>query len=284
MSDPPPGSVPANPSGAGTAAAGVPTRTSATLPAIVSSTFAAAEHLEVGDTIGVVVGGAEPEVRVAAIEDAFPTMTAGSAWLVVSRSGLAAWTGADIPPTEAFLRAGSGLEAELGDALQARLPAQGFVASRYQAEAAIRGAPDYTAVLFGLGAASLAVAAYGALAVFAALALTGAEQSREAAHLRVLGVSRAQSLGLSAVEHGPASLLVLGAGIGLGLGLFEFLQPSLGLGDLVGGAIEVGWPLDAVQAGLATLAICVLVGLAIALETAVQSIIKPAAALRRGMD
>ena len=86
------------------------------------------------------------------------------------------------------------------------------------------------------------------------------------------------------MEHGPASVLVILAGIALGSGLFLFLQSSLGLGQLVGGDIDVGLPIEAAQVLAIFIATGVIVAIAVATETIAESIIKPAAALRRGMD
>jgi len=79
-------------------------------------------------------------------------------------------------------------------------------------------------------------------------------------------------------------VLVILAGIALGSGLFLFLQSSLGLGQLVGGDIDVGLPIEAAQVLAIFIATGVIVAIAVATETIAESIIKPTAALRRGMD
>ncbi len=268
-------------SGAAPASAAAP----APLPAIVSTTFAGDAGLGLGDTFEVVVGGARPTFSVAAIRDAFPTLSADVPWMVVPRRNLAAVVaGGEVAPTEVFIKAGPDAGATIARALQNRLPAQGVVYSRFDAVAALRDAPDYAAVVFGLAAASLVAALYGALAIFVALLLAGAEQSRESAHLRVLGLSRGENLGLSAMEHGPAAVLVIVAGMALGAGLFAFLQSGLGLGQLVGGDVEVGLPIEPAWVAAVFGAIAAMVGLAVLLETAAESIIKTTAALRGGLD
>jgi hypothetical protein len=204
--------------------------------------------------------------------------------MVVGRSTLAAALAQEILPTEAFIRAGVEAKQAVANFVQARLPGVGLVASRLDTASAFRGSPTYAAVIYGLWAATLIAAAYGALAIVAALLLAGAEQSRESAHLRVLGVSRAQSLALSAMEHGPASMLVIAAGIALGVGLFVFLQSSLGLGGLVGGEVEASLQFGLLDVAAIVGAIGLVVALAIGLETAADSIINPTAALRKGID
>jgi ABC-type antimicrobial peptide transport system permease subunit len=222
---------------------------------------------------------------VAEIRASFPTLPADTSWVLTSRPALAAVVpGGEVPATEAFIKAGPDAGPTIAKALQDRLPAQGRLASRFDATAGLRNAPGYVAVVFGLAAASFVAAAYGALAIFVALLLAGAEQSRESAHLRVLGLSRRENLGLSAVEHGPASLLVIIAGVALGAGLFAFLQSGLGLGQLVGGDIDVGLPIEALSVAAIFGAIGAIVAIAVGLETLAESIINPTAALRRGMD
>lgn len=255
------------------------------VPALISSAMARDAELKIGDRFDVALSNARPSFVVAAIRDTFPTLAPDAEWLVVARGNLAArLPGGYIPPTQAFIRAGPDSAGAIGDALQARLPAQGYVVSRFDVLDGLRGTPDYVAVVFGLAAASFVAALYGALAIFAALLLVGAEESRESAHLRILGLSRGENFRLSAIEHGPASLMVIGVGVVLGAGLFAFLQSGLGLGGLVGGDIDVGLPVEPVQVALIFAGVGGIVALAVALETAAESIIKPAAALRRGMD
>jgi putative ABC transport system permease protein len=284
------GSVPASLIAAEAAAPAAPSPgvtpdAAAPIPALVSPAFASLNGLHVGDPFELVVSGARPSFTVTDIRATFPTLAADTAWVVVPRAGLAAVVpGGEVLATEAFIKAGPEAGPAIAKALQDRLPAQGRLTSRYEATADLRNAPDYVAVVFGLAAASFVAAAYGALAIFVALLLAGTEQSRESAHLRVLGLSRGQNLGLSAMEHGPASLLVIVAGVCLGAGLFAFLQSGLGLGQLVGGDIDVGLPIEALGVAAIFGAIGAIVALAVGLETVAESIINPTAALRRGMD
>ncbi len=77
---------------------------------------------------------------------------------------------------------------------------------------------------------------------------------------------------------------MVGAGIALGLALFAFLLPSLGLGALAGGQIDIGLSIEPLAVGLVAGSVCLVVAVAIGIETLAQSIIEPAAALRRGLD
>jgi ABC-type antimicrobial peptide transport system permease subunit len=263
----------------------------APIPAIVSTSFAEQERLSVGDTTQIVLNGAVVEMSVAEILESFPTLDAGTTWIVAARGNLNAVTtatsalgGTSLAPTEAFVRAGESAAEALTAAARYQLPGQLILTDRYQVEADLRESADFSSAVFGLTVVSLAVALYGALAVLAALLLSGAERAREAAHLRVLGLTPRQESMLGTLEHGPTSILMVGAGIALGIGLFAFLLPGLGLGSLVGGQVDVGLSVEPLQIGAVAAAVCVVVGAAIAIETLAESIIEPAAALRGGLD
>jgi hypothetical protein len=276
-----PGAAPAAPSAA----------PSAPIPVIVSASFADQERLRVGDTAPVVLNGAVVQMSVAEILESFPTLDVGTTWIVAARGNLSAVTsstsalgGTKLAPTEAFVRAGESAATELTATARYQLPGRVVLADRYEVEAALRGSADFASAVFGLTAVSLAVALYGALAVLAALLLSGAERAREAAHLRVLGLTTRQESMLGVLEHGPTSLLMVGAGIALGMWLFAFLLPGLGLAALVGGQVDVGLSVEPLEIGLVAAAVCLVVGVAIAIETVAESIIEPAVALRRGLD
>src|SRR4029453_13105350 len=102
------------------------------------------------------------------------------------------------------------------------------VASRAERIASIEDSPMTRGLVAGVGAAALAAFAYAALAVSAALAPPGASRAVEVAHLRTLGLTRREALGLVIVEHGPTIVVAFVAGALLGLGLFAALRDSLG--------------------------------------------------------
>ena len=205
------------------------------VPAIVSTAFAEQESLQQGGTVRVVLNGATVSLSVAEILDSFPTLTQGSVWAVAARDGLGIQLRSPIGPTEAFVRADPSAGAAIEATARYQLPGRLVLMDRYQVEADHRQDPGYVAAVAGLAWVSLAVAIFGALAILAALLLAGAERSREAAHLRILGVTRRQDVLLGILEHGPTAMLMVGAGIALGLALFAFLLPSLGLGVLAAG-------------------------------------------------
>jgi putative ABC transport system permease protein len=136
----------------------------------------------------------------------------------------------------------------------------------------------------GVGAAAFIAFAYAALAVAAAMALTGASRAVEVAHLRTLGLSRREATSLVIVEHGPTIIVAFVAGVLLGLGLFALLRDGLGLASLVGAPIVVDVGIDVGQLTLVFLAVATIVALGIGLGAALQRNAAPVAAVRRGFD
>ena len=136
----------------------------------------------------------------------------------------------------------------------------------------------------GVGTATLVAFVYAALAVSAALALAGASRAVEVAHLRTLGLTRREALGLVIVEHGPTIVVAFVAGVALGLFLFAMLRDALGLASLVGAPIVVDVGVDPVQLGIVLFAIVIIVALGIGLGAALQRSAAPVAAVRRGFE
>jgi putative ABC transport system permease protein len=140
------------------------------------------------------------------------------------------------------------------------------------------------AIVAGIAIAAVVAGAYAAIAVAAALALAGAARAVEVAHLRMLGLSRREALGLAIVEHGPTVLLAFVAGIALGLGLFVLLEPGLGLDALVGSRVEVPLTADPRQLAIIFAGVLVIAAVGIGLAAWMQRRGAPVAALRRGFE
>ena len=88
-------------------------------------------------------------------------------------------------------------------------------------------------------AAAIVTAAYAALGVAAALALSGIARTIEVARLRTLGLTGRQSVGLAVAEHGPTTVAGFVLGGLLGVALFALLRSALGLAGLVGSPVDV---------------------------------------------
>ncbi len=256
------------------------------LPAIVSpQVTAGAKGVGVGGTFTLVVEGYAIQFRVAEVRDSWPGMAPNQTFVVASRDQLRALRGGAglRTSTAEYLRAPASAGPDLRAAILKIAP-DADIASRAERIASIENSPLTRGLVAGVGASTFAAFAYAALAVAAALALAGASRAIEVAHLRTLGLTRREALGLVIVEHGPTILVAFVAGVLLGLGLFSVLRDSLGLASLVGAPIVVDVGVDPIQLGAVLLAIVTIVGLGIGLGAALQRNAAPVAAVRRGFD
>ena len=186
--------------------------------------------------VEIVVEGYHFQVRPIATRITFPTLPVDALFAVASRQQLKAiHPDARLSPVTLFLDAPAtpASETAIREAVTA-IAAGATIQSRTVFARAFSDSPVTAAIVAGIAIAAIVAALYAALAVTAALALAGAARSSEVAHLRMIGLSRGDALGLAIVEHGPTVLLAFIAGIALGLGLFVLLQPGLGLDALVG--------------------------------------------------
>jgi predicted lysophospholipase L1 biosynthesis ABC-type transport system permease subunit len=216
--------------------------------------------------------------------DAFPTFAPDAIFAIASRQQLKAiHPEAQLLATTLFLDAPE----DAGPAIRAAVAAidpGATVMGRAEAARAFTDSPVTAAIVAGVAIAALVAGAYAALAVAAALALAGAARAVEVAHLRMLGLSRRDALGLVILEHGPTVLLAFVAGIALGLGLFVLLEPGLGLDALVGSRIEVPLTADPRQLAIILGALVVISAVGIGLAAWTQRRGAPVVALRRGFE
>jgi ABC-type lipoprotein release transport system permease subunit len=140
------------------------------------------------------------------------------------------------------------------------------------------------AIVVGIAIAAVIAALYAALAVAAALALAGAARATEVAHLRTIGLSRGDAVGLVVIEHGPTVILAFVAGVALGLGLFVLLEPGLGLDAIVGSKIQVPLTADPQQLAIIFAGILAISVIGIGLAAWMQRRGVAVAALRRGFE
>jgi len=147
-----------------------------------------------------------------------------------------------------------------------------------------RSSPVIGAIIAGAFAAVAIALAYALLAVASSLALAAAGRRPEQAHLAVIGLSRRQAVSLVFAEYTPSALIAYLIGVVLGLVLFAFLQPSMGLGSLLGVTIPV--PLLIEPGLLAALlgAIILIVVVGGLIGSAVQRERDVARSIRRGIS
>jgi putative ABC transport system permease protein len=256
------------------------------IPTIVSPQLTAgSQGVGVGGTFSLVVEGYPLTFKIVEVRDSFPSIDPAATFVLVSRDQLRSLRngGGLRSTTTYYVRAADDAAATLRQAVSAQASAFG-VESRAERTAAIRSSPVVQSLVAGVAAAALVAFAYAALAVSAALALAGAARAIEVAHLRTLGLTRREALGLLIVEHGPTIVVAFVVGVGLGLGLFALLRPGLGLAALTGAAIDVSIGIEPAQLLLLLIAISLIVAVGIGLGAALQRGAAPAAAVRRGFE
>ncbi len=257
------------------------------IPAIVSRQLTTGTAgVGVGGLFDLVVEGYRITFRVVEVRDSFPTLAPNQAFVIASRDqlrGLRSNGGGLRSSTAIYLRAPDEAAAGIRQALLRAAPGA-TLESRAERTASIDTSPIVEALVTGVSAAALVAFAYAALAVSAALALAGAARAIEVAHLRTLGLTRREAVGLVIVEHGPTIIVAFVGGVALGLGLFALLREGLGLSAIVGSSIDVTVGIEPLQLFGLLIAIVIIVGLGIGLGAALQRGAAPAAAVRRGFE
>jgi putative ABC transport system permease protein len=255
------------------------------VPLLVSISLAErSDGTPLGTPFEIVVEGYHYRVQPIAARATFPTLATDAVFAVASRQQLlAVQPEAQLAPVSAFV-----------DAPETDLPAirsavtsvatSATIESRAAFARAFTDSPVTAAIVAGIAIAAFVAAAYAALAVTAALAIAGASRATEVAHLRMIGLSRGDALGLAVVEHGPTVILAFIAGVALGLGLFVLLEPGLGLDAIVGSTIAVPLSVDPQQLAIIAVVVIAIAVVGIGLAAWMQRRGVAVAALRRGFE
>jgi putative ABC transport system permease protein len=251
------------------------------IPAIISTSIAESPRgVKLGETFTMSVEGYNLTYRADMVVDSFPGLPAGRGFVVAPREWFIAQAPtARIVPVVAFLRA----PVEAADAIRTEVATrEPTLALRSQAEGAEarRAEPVTGAVRSLILLAVLVTAVYAALGVAAALALAGLARAHEVAHLRTLGLTGRQSIGLLVGEYGPTMLAAFVAGGLLGIALFALLRPALGLGALVGAPVDVPVVLEPALLLLMLAVMIAVVTFGLLLGAVLQRRVAPTAALR----
>ncbi len=255
------------------------------LPAIVSSTRGGpGDDIQSGDVFTMSVGGYAWTLRAVDIRPTFAGISESAPFVIVDRQQLEAAHPNALPRQNvAFVRAAPDAAASLRASLAAVAPTV-VVESRLEQESVVVDAPIVGAVTAGVAAAAIAALIYAALAVAAAVALAGAERRSEIAHLRILGLSGRQAVGLVAVEYGPMVILAFVVGAALGFGTFDFVRPGLGLGSVIGASTEVPVAVEVVPLVLLFAAMSAIVIVGLTLGAIAQRGAVAATAVRGGIE
>jgi predicted lysophospholipase L1 biosynthesis ABC-type transport system permease subunit len=255
------------------------------VPVLISSSVASRiDGVKVGDQFELTVNGLRYQARSIAARDSFPTLPTNVLFAIASRQQLKAiHPQAQLIPTSIFLDAaeadGPAIRAAVAD-----LAPGATVEGRAELVRRFRDSPVTAAIVVGIALAAVVAALYAALAVAAALALAGDARAVEVAHLRALGLSRREALGLAIVEHGPTVAFAFVAGVALGLGLYLLLQPGLGLDAIVGARVDIPLAADLRQLAIILAGVLGIAALGIGLAAVMQRRAASVAALRRGFE
>jgi putative ABC transport system permease protein len=188
-----------------------------------------------GGTFHMTVARQQMAFQVVGRRDEFPGIGNPASFALVPFPMLeAAYSDKPLRPSVMWVRATPGA----ADALAASLPLAGasaHITSRYAVLAGIQKSPFSAAIETSFGVALAVAGIYLVLAVIGAMVLSASRRTQDLAYLRILGVTGAQSLGLTIIENAPAVLLAVLPGVALGIGIAFVLEPGLGLGTFVGG-------------------------------------------------
>jgi putative ABC transport system permease protein len=255
------------------------------VPVLISSSVATRiDGVKVGDQFELTVNGLRYQARSIAARDSFPTLPPNALFTIASRQQLKAiHPEAQLIPTSIFLDApeadGPAIRAAVADVAPGAT-----VDDRAELVRRFRDSPVTAAIVVGIALAAVVAALYAALAVAAALALAGDARAVEVAHLRALGLSRREALGLAIVEHGPTVVIAVIAGVSLGLGLYLLLQPGLGLDAIIGARVDVPLAADPRQLAIVLAGVLGIAALGIGLATVMQRRTASVTALRGGFE
>jgi putative ABC transport system permease protein len=254
------------------------------IPAIISGELpVATPPMNPGSLFQLSLGGTRLTLRVEEVRQTFPGVPEGIAFVVAPYSALSSVTDSPLPASAYLLRGSAGLEPAIAGAVGLP-PGSPGIRSREARYLSMRNAPLVTAIGTGFWLAMLCAAAYAGIAMIAALALSSARRRQDLALLGTLGLTRGQSLGLTAVQHGPPVLLALLPGLALGLIIALALLQSLGLSAFAGDEPSVVMVIDWGSVAVVTVALLLTVGVAIVVGTAAAHRLRPVDSLRLGHD
>ncbi len=262
-----------------------PTIPNGVIPLLVSQSLVdRTDGAQLGKPIEIILEGYHYTVMPIVARVSFPTLPADVSFAVASRQQMRlAHPEAPLAPTSLLVDAYDTSLPAIRAAVTAIAPGA-TIDSRAMFAQAFTDSPVTAAIVVGIAIAVVVAAFYAALAVAAALALAGAARATEVAHLRMLGLSRADAVRLVVIEHGPTVILAFVAGVALGLGLFVLLEPGLGLDAIVGSRIAVPLSADPRQMAVIFAGILVIAAIGIGLSAWMQRRGVAVAALRRGFE
>jgi putative ABC transport system permease protein len=238
------------------------------LPAIVSRRMPVGlRPLAIGATFQAAVQNQPITFEVVGLRTEFPGVAAGAAFVIAPFDQLAlAPLRNPLRPTHLLVSGPASIEDGLRTAVRGQ-SVTARVASRHARYAEMHDAPLAAAIATGFRISLGVAAAYTALTIVAAVALTAGRRSRDLAYLRTLGFNGRQALGLIIVEHAPPVAFALAAGVALGLGVAWMIEPGLGLASFIGPDASVDLQVDWLQIGLVGAGLVAVVSVAVLAST-----------------
>jgi putative ABC transport system permease protein len=259
-----------------------PGTTELPIPAIVSRSLVgdASVPLSEGSTFGLTIQSRFATFVVADVRSDMPGVDAGRPFVVVPRDQLrASLLDRPLVATRIYLRAPASARDAITAALDAS-PIDWRLESQSEVSAALQERPLVQAVELGFLIGLAVALAYAAIAVTLSLLLAGAARARETAHLRTLGLNRAQVVLLAILEHAPPVLVAVVGGLALGVAVGWVVLPGLGLAAFTGAARDPALTIDPGALVWLAAGLVVVVGAGIALSAWSQRRTEPARAVR----
>jgi putative ABC transport system permease protein len=235
------------------------------IPAIVSTRLpTGSSNLPPGTTFTMEAARTNMTFRVVERRDTFAGVDPRLPFAIVPFDQVKAAAGHFVTPELFWLRGRPGLVDALNAAVDEHRGNARIVA-REDAYANLHDAPLVRVIATGYALSVVLAGLYMAFTIVGSMVLSAARRTRDHAFLRTLGVSSAQRMALTLMEHAPPVLLGLLPGVLLGVGIAMLVEPGLGLATFVG---NVHVPLFVDWAGLgvmiaalvATVAVAVLGG------------------------
>jgi putative ABC transport system permease protein len=233
------------------------------IPAIVSRDWVTSSTPRTGQVFSISFGKEPVSFVIVDIRDQFQGINSNSAFVVVPLKSLqAAIPKDDALPTQLYVRA----PASAKDALNASINDQfapAVLRSRADTYNQVHDSPLIAGAAKGFRVGIFLAAAYSALAVMIALALTSRARIRDLSYLRTLGLSKRQVLGLTIAEQAPPVVIALIVGTALGVLVAKLIKPGLDLTAFTGPDIPVPLMINWFTIVLLIIAIVVAVAAAI---------------------
>lgn len=252
------------------------------IPAIVSSGWVYQAQPKPGDLFSIVFNRQPISFVVRDVRARFVGVSPDRPFVIVPLASLQSAIGADnAEPTSLYVKAPASAKAAINNAIDAQF-APVTLHSRADQYASVHDSPLISGAARGFEVGIALSAAYSALAVIIALALTSRTRVRDLAYLRTLGLSSRQVLMLTVTEQAPPVVLALVLGTALGIGVTRLIKPGLDLTAFTGPDVPVPLVVDWFAVTLLIFGIVLAVAVAIAIVSASAQRAKVSGVLRMG--